>query len=76
MKTTLAEMQIFIAVIETGTLSRAAYELDLTVSAVSRALRRLEEKLDTVLVRRSTRRLESTEEGRTFPNMPNKSLLQ
>ena len=66
MKTTLAEMQIFIAVIETGTLSRAAYELDLTVSAVSRALRRLEEKLDTVLVRRSTRRLESTEEGRTF----------
>lgn len=76
MKTTLAEMQIFIAVIETGTLSRAAYELDLTVSAVSRALRRLEEKLDTVLVRRSTRRLESTEEGRTFWNMPNKSLLQ
>ncbi|VTR54484.1 D-malate degradation protein R [Serratia fonticola] len=37
-----------------------------TTSGISRALSRLEKKLDTTLLRRTTRRLELTEEGQSF----------
>lgn len=66
MKTTLDEMQAFIAIVSTGSISAAAEQLGLTVSAASRTLSRLEEKLETTLVRRTTRRLELTEEGKAF----------
>ena len=66
MKTTLDEMQALIAVVDTGALSRAAEHLGLTVSAVSRTLNRLEEKLNTTLLQRTTRRLDLTEEGAAF----------
>ena len=66
MKTTFDEMQALIAVVDTGAISRAAEHLGLTVSAVSRTLSRLEEKLSTTLLRRTTRRLELTEEGAVF----------
>ncbi|AOI76766.1 MULTISPECIES: LysR family transcriptional regulator [unclassified Burkholderia] len=66
MKTTLDELQAFIAVVDTGSITAAAQHLDLTVSATSRTLARLEEKLKTTLLRRTTRRLELTEEGRAF----------
>ena len=66
MKTTFDEMQALIAVVDTGAISRAAEHLGLTVSAVSRTLSRLEEKLNTTLLQRTTRRLELTEEGAVF----------
>lgn len=66
MKTTLEELQAFVAVVESGTLTAAAAALGLTVSAASRTLGRLEEKLQTTLLRRTTRRLELTEEGTAF----------
>ncbi len=66
MKTTFDEMQALIAVVDTGAISRAAEHLGLTVSAVSRTLSRLEGKLSTTLLRRTTRRLELTEEGAVF----------
>jgi len=66
MKTTLEEMQVFVAVIDTGSLTAAAQSLTLTVSAASRTLARLEDKLQTTLLRRTTRRLELTEEGAAF----------
>jgi DNA-binding transcriptional LysR family regulator len=66
MKTTLDEMQAFIAIVTTGSISAGAAQLGLTVSAASRTLGRLEEKLATTLVRRTTRRLELTEEGSAF----------
>jgi len=66
MKTTLDEMQAFIAIVSTGSISAAAEQLGLTVSAASRTLTRLEEKLETTLLRRTTRRLELTEEGKAF----------
>lgn len=66
MKTTLDELQAFVAVVDTGSLTAASELLGLTISATSRALGRLEEKLQTTLLRRTTRRLELTEEGATF----------
>jgi DNA-binding transcriptional LysR family regulator len=66
MKTTLDELVAFAAVVDTGSVTAAAEQLAQTVSGVSRALRRLEEKLQTTLLRRTTRRLELTEEGRVF----------
>ncbi|WP_396331890.1 LysR substrate-binding domain-containing protein [Burkholderia anthina] len=66
MKITLDELQAFAAVVDTGSITAAAQQLDLTVSASSRTLARLEEKLKTTLLRRTTRRLELTEEGRAF----------
>lgn len=66
MKVTLDELQMFAAVVDTGSITSAAEHLDLTVSAASRTLARLEEKLQTTLLRRTTRRLELTEEGKAF----------
>ncbi|OXI21444.1 LysR family transcriptional regulator [Burkholderia sp. AU15512] len=66
MKITLDELQAFAAVVDSGSITAAAQQLDLTVSATSRTLGRLEEKLKTTLLRRTTRRLELTEEGRAF----------
>ncbi|WP_316156375.1 LysR substrate-binding domain-containing protein [Cupriavidus sp. BIC8F] len=66
MKTTIDELLAFAAVVDTGSITAAAERLRLTVSATSRTLGRLEEKLQTTLLRRTTRRLELTEEGAAF----------
>lgn len=66
MKTTLDEMQALLAVIDSGTLSAAAEQLGQTPSGISRALARLEEKLGTTLLTRTTRRLHLTAEGEAF----------
>lgn len=66
MKTTLDELLAFVTVVDTGSITAAADELAQTVSGVSRALNRLEKKLETTLLRRTTRRLELTEEGAAF----------
>lgn len=66
MKTTLDELQAFVAVVDMGSITAASEVLGLTISATSRSLGRLEEKLQTTLLRRTTRRLELTEEGSTF----------
>lgn len=66
MKTTLDELQAFVAVVDTGSITAAADQLGQTVSGVSRALGRLEKKLDTTLLRRTTRRAALTEEGAAF----------
>ena len=66
MKSTLEEQQAFITVVDCGSITAAAERLGITVSGVSRALNRLEQKLGTTLLRRTTRRLELTEEGETF----------
>src|SRR6266702_3349679 len=66
MKTSTDELLVFVTVIDSGSITAAAEKLQQTVSGVSRALTRLEKKLDTALVRRTTRRLQLTEEGEAF----------
>ena len=59
-------MAILVAVVQSGSLRRAAHELGLTPSAVSQQVRRLEEETGVTLLRRSTRRLALTEAGESF----------
>jgi DNA-binding transcriptional LysR family regulator len=66
MKTTLDELLAFIRVVDSGSITAAAEHLLQTTSAISRSLSRLEAKLDVTLLRRTTRRLELTEEGQAF----------
>jgi len=66
MKTTLEELLAFRTVVDTGSVTAAAEQLGQTVSGVSRALRRLEEKLETTLLSRTTRRIALTDEGSAF----------
>ena len=66
MKITLDELQAFIAVIDSGSITAAAESLGQTPSGISRALGRLEEKLGSTLLTRTTRRLQLTEEGDAF----------
>lgn len=63
MKITLDELRAFATVVDSGSITAAAEQLEQTVSGISRSLGRLEAKLDTTLLRRTTRRLELTEEG-------------
>ena len=62
----VANLEVFCRTFELGNFTRAAVDLGLTPQAASRALARLEEHLGTTLFRRTTRRLEPTEAGRTY----------
>ncbi|AYC30885.1 LysR family transcriptional regulator [Pseudomonas cavernae] len=66
MKTTLDELLALTRVVDSGSISAAAEQLGQTASGVSRALSRLEEKLEVTLLHRTTRRLQLTEEGAAF----------
>ena len=60
------QMEVFIQVMESGSFTRAADELSLPRSTVSTVIQRLEDRLGAQLLRRSTRRMEPTDEGRRF----------
>ncbi len=60
------EIELFVQVAETGSLSRAAEVLELSNAAASRHLSALEERLGARLVERNTRRLYLTDTGREF----------
>ena len=66
MKTHSDELAVFVQVVESGSFSRAAERLGLANSAVSRTVKRLEEKLSANLINRTTRQLRLTEEGSRF----------
>ena len=59
-------MQIFVSVVETGSISAAAERLLLAKSAVSRRLAELEAHLGVALIQRTTRRLNLTDSGRAY----------
>jgi DNA-binding transcriptional LysR family regulator len=62
----LSGLTILIAVVEAGTIARAAEALGLSPSGVSRALSRLEQRVGARLLARTTRSLSLTDEGRRF----------
>ncbi|HID4134433.1 TPA: DNA-binding transcriptional regulator YafC [Pluralibacter gergoviae] len=66
MRATSEEIAIFVAVVESGSFSRAAERLNQVNSAVSRAVKKLESKLGVSLLNRTTRQLSLTEEGERY----------
>ncbi|OMH25791.1 LysR family transcriptional regulator [Motiliproteus sp. MSK22-1] len=62
----LEDIQIFIRVIEAGGIGRAAEQLGIAKSAVSRRLSELEKRLGTRLLNRTTRTSSLTEAGREY----------
>jgi DNA-binding transcriptional LysR family regulator len=66
MNNSFGDLQTFARAAELGSLTRAAQALGLTPSAVSRSLQRLEERLHTRLLYRTTRSVALTEEGVRF----------
>ncbi|MGX5666534.1 LysR family transcriptional regulator [Rhizobium daejeonense] len=62
----LGDVEAFITIIDKGSISAGAVALSTTPSVLSRAMTRLEARLGTQLVRRTTRRLSLTEAGRAY----------
>ncbi|MFJ1209522.1 LysR family transcriptional regulator [Burkholderia pyrrocinia] len=71
----LATMRIYVRVVERGTMSGAARDLDMGQPAVSERIDKLEKFLGTRLLMRSARTLNCTEEGRVF-YMRSKAMLE
>jgi len=62
----ILDLEVFARTADTGSLSAAARGLGLTPAAASIALKRLETRLGTRLLARSTRSMRLTEEGRRY----------
>ena len=62
----ISEMQAFVRVVEAGNISKAAEQLDLAKSGVSRRLAELESRLGVRLLNRTTRRSSLTEAGKSY----------
>ena len=62
----LEEIETFVAVVDAGSLTGAARATGLALSAVSRRIKDLETRLGTTLLRRTTRRMNLTDDGRAF----------
>src|SRR5512143_1742900 len=59
-------MAMFVRIVETGSLSAVARELGTTQPTISKQLSALEQRLQTRLLHRSTRRLSVTESGAAY----------
>lgn len=62
----LRQLRYFIRIVELGSMSRAAIELNLAQSALSQQMTRLEGELSTRLLKRNPRGVEPTEAGTAF----------
>lgn len=62
----LAEMEVFVAIVDAGSISAAADRLDIAKSAASKRLSDLEQRLGVSLMQRTTRRLSLTGAGSEF----------
>ncbi|MCA1409371.1 LysR family transcriptional regulator [Ensifer sp. IC3342] len=62
----LGDVEAFVAVAEKGSMTEAAVALSTTPSVLSRAVTRLETRLGAQLMRRTTRRLSLTDQGRAY----------
>lgn len=71
-----SEMMIFVRCVEDGSFSAAARALDMTPSAISKQIRRLEDRLGARLFNRTTRRISLTEVGRDFYDRCSRIMIQ
>ncbi|MGK3142858.1 DNA-binding transcriptional regulator YafC [Pantoea sp. C2G6] len=66
MKASSDELKVFVSVVESGSFSRAAEQMQMANSAVSRTIKKLESKLGIALLTRTTRQLALTQEGEQY----------
>ncbi|EIC83224.1 DNA-binding transcriptional regulator YafC [Serratia sp. M24T3] len=66
MKASSEELMVFVTVVESGSFSRAAEQLEQDNSVVSRTIKRLEQKLGIQLLNRTTRQISLTHEGERY----------
>jgi DNA-binding transcriptional LysR family regulator len=59
----LGDLSLFLRVLDRGSISAAARQLDLSVAVASKRLKRLEQRLGVRLLHRTTRQLQPTPEG-------------
>ncbi|MGP9544294.1 LysR family transcriptional regulator [Psychrobacter sp. AOP7-B1-25] len=62
----LEDMAMFVRVVEAGSITKAAEQLNIAKSAVSRRLKELEERLGNQLISRTTRRSKLTQVGEQY----------
>lgn len=70
----LNEIQSFVAIVENGSLTKAAQQIQIPKSTLSRHLINLEKRLGVTLVQRSTRRVSLTPFGKQFYQTSSQSL--
>ena len=61
----LEDMETFVRIVEAGSISRAAEQMEIAKSAVSRRLIDLETRLNAQLIKRTTRKSTSDRSGQT-----------
>ncbi|WP_145538064.1 DNA-binding transcriptional regulator YafC [Yersinia kristensenii] len=66
MKANSDELITFVTVVECGSFSRAAEQLEQANSVVSRTIKKLENKLGVTLLNRTTRQISLTQEGENY----------
>ncbi len=64
--TNLGDLEVFVRVISAGSMSTAARDLGLSPGVVSKRIKRLEERLGTRLLQRTTRQISLTEAGQGY----------
>jgi DNA-binding transcriptional LysR family regulator len=62
----VADLNLFVHTADSGSITRAAEQLDISTAAASAALKRLEQQLNVELFIRTTRQLRITTEGERF----------
>ncbi|MFM2483594.1 LysR family transcriptional regulator [Celerinatantimonas yamalensis] len=62
----LEQMRVFVRIVEAGSVSAAAEQLNMAKSMVSRRLTELEKRLGNVLLQRTTRRITLTDIGQQY----------
>ncbi|PMK04733.1 LysR family transcriptional regulator [Vibrio sp. 10N.261.55.A7] len=70
------DLEILLAVVDSGGFSAAADSLDLQVARVSRAVSKIEKTLGVSVLNRTTRRVELTDEGREFVKSVRSGIVQ
>ncbi|MDT0582960.1 MULTISPECIES: LysR family transcriptional regulator [Alteromonadaceae] len=73
---TLTCLQVFNAIVEQGSFSKASERLNLTQSAVSHRLKQLEEITGVVLIHRTTRYIKITDAGQRLYNQSRLNLAE
>lgn len=70
------DLEILLAVVDSGGFSAAAQMLDIQVARVSRSVTKIEKQLGVSILNRTTRRVELTDEGRQFVDSIRLGLIQ